>query len=261
MWDPRERQEAEASATLLMSPHRLKFCQNSIPDRFQNGTSVLSPRGLGLVRGIPKVLACFHEELDGTRLFALNNLTLFNAILNDVWEVLVTVVEKPSDWHRRFTGQWPWMCMQVGPPPEEEEEEEEEEAVHEGMALDGGMVGPCSGLLVGHIVLPSQPFIKIPAEAFPSSQTPSRCWLVLEARNLVNPKKNTLWDLLVNLCPDLKIQQFEGKRDYARVRVIEDDKPLVCSAIKALAKQLGKRPNDVDIMEVRSERRFDSPRD
>jgi len=150
--------------------------------------------------------------------------------------------------------------MQVGPPPEEEEEEEEE-AVHEGMALDGGMVGPCSGLLVGHILLPSQPFIKIPAEAFPSSQTPSRCWLVLEARNLVNPKKNTLWDLLVNVCPDLKIQKFEGERDYARVRVIEDDKPLVCSAIKALAKQLGKRPNDVDITEVRSERRFDSPRD
>jgi len=177
----------------------------------------------------------------------LNNWTLFNAILSGVGEVLVTVVEKPSDWHRRFTGEWPWMCMQVGPP-----------LVHGGMAFDGPTIPPCSGLLVGEIL---EPFIKIPAEAFPSSQTPSRCWLVLEARNLVNPKKNTLWDLLVNVCPDLKIQKFEGERDYARVRVIEDDKPLVCSAIKALAKQLGKRPNDVDITEVRSERRFDSPRD
>jgi len=102
---------------------------------------------------------------------------------------------------------------------------------------------------------------QIPAESFPSTQIRSRCWLVLEARNLVNPQKNTLYALLIDMCPDLNIQRFHGERDYARVRVTEDDKPLVRSAIKALAKQLGKQPKSVDCFEVEGERRFDSPRD
>jgi len=197
-WDPLERREAEASPT-WMSPHRLKFCQNSISAQFQDGTSVFAPRC-----GIPKVLACFH----GVRLFALNNRTLFNALRNDVEPVIVTVVEKPSDWHLRFSGKRPWMCMKV-------------------------RLG---------VQLRSAPFIKIPVESFPSPQASSPCWLLLEAPNLVNPKKRTFYDLLADMCPDLNIRRFQGEREYARVRVIEDDQPLVRSAIKALAKQLGNNP-------------------
>jgi len=110
-------------------------------------------------------------------------------------------------------------------------------------------------------VLFSAPFVKIPAESFPSTHAPSRCWLVLESRNLVNPQKNTHYGLLTDMCADLNIQRFHGERDYTRVRVTEDDKPLVRSAIKALAKQLCKQPKTVDCFEVEGERRFDSPRD
>jgi len=206
--------------------HRLVFCQDSISTKFRDGSSVYDRR----TGGHPGVLACFHSDAYGERLFVLNNRTLFNAIENKIDKLVVTIVEKPSDWTHRFTGRRPWLCIKVRRPQEQ-------------------------------ILSLSVPFVKIPADAVPSVVPPSRVLVVLEARNLVNPKKDNLYSLIKEFSPELNIQEFEGVRAYARVRVAEEDEPLVRCVLKAIAKSLGKRPNAVDCFEVEGERRFESPRD
>jgi len=207
----------------LMHTCSLRFCQDSIATRFRDGSSVYGPcRG----PSHPKVIACFHSEVDGTRLYALNNRTLFNAIHNKVSSIIVHVVDKPSDWESRFTGKKPWLCMRVR-----------------------------------HVGQPMSMHVKIPAEAFPPAHVASRCLIVLEARNLVHPKKNNLWSLINDMCPELNAQAVEGDRAYARVRVAQDDEALVRCVVKAIAKTLGKKVNTVDCFEVEELRRFESPRD
>lgn len=104
-------------------------------------------------------------------------------------------------------------------------------------------------------------FVRIPAEAFPSMQSQSRCLIVLEVRNLVNPKNDTLVCLIKDMCPRLNAEPVEGDRAYARVRIFQDDEALVRSVIKTIAKKLGKKPSDVGCTELVDLRLFESPRD
>jgi len=209
-------------AELWVRPQRLKFCQDSISRNFYDGTSVFKPR-----HGIPKISACFHWESDGLRLFALNNRTLFNAMYTDVSTVLVSIVEKPDDWLRRFTGRRPWMCMKVRGPT-------------------------CT-----------PDALRIPATAFPGpgGGQQSICLVVLEVRNLVNAKTETFLNLLKDMSSDLDARHVEGPRSFARVRVNESDVPLVRSMVKALAERKGKNVRTVDCIEVQGMRRYESPRD
>lgn len=206
-------------AQLRMSSNRLKFCQDSISRSFHDGTSVFD-----FCEGTPKILACFHWEHDGTRLFALNNRTLFSAIHRGVGEVIVNIVEKPDDWPRRFTGSRPWMCVKVR--------------------------GACEP----HA-------LRIPAPAFPGGGQRSICLVVLEARNLVNPKKDTCYDLLKELSSDLDARAVHGPRAFARVRVNEDDMPLVRSMVKAIAERMGKSVRKAHCVEIQGVRLYESPRD
>lgn len=202
-------------------PRNLLFPQDSISCYFHDGSSVFSPR-----RGTPKILACFHAERDRRRLYALNNRTLFNAIHNGVGQVIVNIVEKPDDWPRRFTGSRPWMCVKVR-----------------------GGFRACAQAL------------RIPAQAFPSQNRQSSCFVVLEVRGLINQKNNTFYNLLKEMSSDLDVRFEAGQREFARVRVNENDVPLVRSMAKALAERMGKKARDVDCVEVEGQRRYETPRD
>lgn len=163
--------------------------------------------------------------LGRTRLFTLNNRTLFNAIYTRVGEIIVNIVDKPEDWRRRFTGSSPWMCVKVR----------------------------------GLSFIPQA--LRIPAAAFPGDGHQSICLVVLEARNLVNPKKDMLYDLLKEMSSDLDARRVDGPRAFSRVRVKEDDVPLVRSMVKAIAERMGKNVRAVNCSEVQGMRRYESPRD
>jgi hypothetical protein len=141
-----------------------------------------------------RILASFHTVPGETypRLFAISNRTLFNARYNSdtisMW-IQVRIVPKPSDWDRRFTAKKPWSSIHV-----REDRHPHGEMIH--MAL------------------------RIPVDAFPSDQPNIGGDVVLEVRNLVNPKKDEpLFALLQNMCRDseitVAIQQEEGLRAYA----------------------------------------------
>lgn len=215
--------ELNPGEQLRISPRRVKFCQDSISRFFHDGTSVFD-----FPQDIPKISACFHQEYDGTRLFALNNRTLFNAIHTNVDEIIVNIVKKPSDWPRRFTGSRPWMCVKVR-----------------------GSEAPLRAYYSA---------AKLPASAFPGGGHRSLCLVVLEARNLVNSKKDTLVDLLKDMSPDLDVQPVVGPRAFARVRVNESDVPLIKRMIKAIAERMGKNVRAVDCFEVDGLRLYESPR-
>lgn len=226
IWEPQTQTIVPTS--IQVNPNRLRFCQDSISEIFRDGSSVFRN-----CKDMPTILACFHEEADGMRLFALNNRTLFNAIVNDVKVVDVNIVEKPFDWEDRFTGRWPWMCIWVRRP-----------------------------MVIKQCALSSGSKVRIPAETITPTPSSSRCSIVLEARNLINPKKKNLTALIKEKCPDLDVQEpVDVERAYARVRVAEEDVPLVQCIVKAIAKDLGKNPNTVSCDEVSEKlRRFNSPR-
>lgn len=219
--------EHEHGDQFWTDPHNLKFCQDSISRCFQDGTSVFDFR-----KGTAKILACFHREHDGTRLFALNNRTLFNVIHRSVGEVFVSIVDKPDDWPRRFTGSRPWMCVKV-----------------RGLTF------------IPQVGYAEPQALRIPASAFPGGGHRSICLVVLEARNLVNPKKDTLRGLLKEMSSDLDARAVDGPRAFARVRVNEDDVPLVRSMVKAIAERNGKNVRTVDCVEIQGMRLYESPRD
>lgn len=171
-------------------------------------------------------------EIDGIRLFALNNRTLFNAIHRNVNEVIVNIVEKPDDWPRRFTGNRHWMCIKV--------------------RRRTIIAKPCSSEM--HAV-------RIPAPAFLGGDNRSICFVVLDVRNLVNARKDTLFALLKDMSSELGVRAVDGPRAFARVRINEDDVPLVRSMVKAIAKRIGKQVWTVDCFEVDGMRSYESPRD
>lgn len=221
-------------ARFKINPHRLKFCQDSISRFFHDGTSVFKR-----CEGTPKILACFHKELDGIRLFALNNRTLFNAIYRNLNEVIVNIIEKPEDWPRRFTGRRLWMCIEV--------------RQRKSMAQSDRVEPHCGW---------PDAALRIPDTAFPGGEEHrSICFVVLEVRNLVNPrKKDTLFALLKDMSSDLDVRAVEGPRAYARVRINENDVPLVRSMVKAIAERMGKQVWTVECVEVEDMRLYDSPR-
>jgi len=219
--------EVEPGEQLRVSPRRLRFCQDSVSRAFHDGTSVFDRR-----QGTPKISACFYEEVGGTRLFALNNRTLFNAIHTGLDEIIVNIVQKPEDWLRRFTASPPWMCMKV-----------------RGL----NFIPP-----VGYV---ERQALRIPAAAFPGNGQQSICLVVLEVRNLVNSNKDTLYDLLKDMSSDLDARCVDGPHAFARVRVKEDDVPLIRSMVKAIAERKGKNVRAVDCSEVQGMRLYESPRD
>lgn len=103
--------------------------------------------------------------------------------------------------------------------------------------------------------------LRIPASAFPGSDRQSVCLVVLEVRGLINPKRDTVCALLRDMSSDLDARQVDGPRAYARVRVSEDDAPLVRSMIKAIAQSRGKSSRAVECVEIRELRQYESPRD
>lgn len=214
-----------AEPSMKLHPWHLRFSQDSISERFHNGRSVFDP-----CIETHTILACFHTEAGKTHLFAINNRTLFNALINKVNEVTVNIVEKPFDWERRFTGQTPWMCMRV---------------------RTTSWIRRCSAS-----------YVRIPSETIAPMGTRSCCLVVLEVRNLVNPKNATFYSLIKDKCPELNVQDpIDVDKAYARVRVAEEEVPLVRSIVKAIAKDLGKKLNTVSCVEVEGLRRFESPRD
>lgn len=216
-----------AAPSMKIHPWRLRFSQDSISERFHNGRSVFDPCIV-----THTILACFHTELGKTHLFAINNRTLFNALINKAEEVTVNIVEKPFDWGRRFTGQRPWMCMRV---------------------RTTSWFRSCSA---------SRSYVRIPSETIAPTETRSCCLVVLEVRNLVHPKNATFYSLIKDKCPELNVHYpVDVDKAYARVRVAEEEVPLVRSIVKAIAKDLGKKLNTVSCVEVEGLRRFESPRD
>lgn len=190
-----------------------------------------------------RILACFHTVPGEkyARLFALNNQTLFNARHNSgkvSFFIQVHIVPKPSDWDRRFTAKKPWRSIHV------------REEVH-----------PSGGMF--HQRADRQHALRIRVDVFPSIQPNMGGDVVLEVRNLVNAKKGKpLFALLQNMCRDteitINIQQVEGDRAYARVRVSNQDEALVRSMIKAIGQQRDKK---LSVHEVDGTRSFASPRD
>jgi hypothetical protein len=224
-----------AAPSMKIHPWRLRFSQDSISERFHNGCSVFDPCIV-----THTILACFHTEAGKTHLFAINNRTLFNALINKVKEVTVNIVEKPFDWERRFTGQKPWMCMQV---------------------RTTSWIRTCTTSSIG-FESASGSYVRIPAETIAPRETRSCCLVVLEVRKLVNPKNTTFYSLIKDKCPELNVQDpIDIDKAYARVRVAEEEVPLVRSIVKAIAKDLGKKLKTVSCVEVEGLRRFESPRD
>lgn len=218
---------------LRTSPHKLKFCQDSILRFFRDGTSVFDLR-----RGTPKIVACFHSQDGDTRLFALNNRTLFNAIYNDISAVLVNIIEKPAEWPTRFTGRRPWMCTKVR--------------------------GLRSGSHARELQDDFSDALIIPSAVFPGQQRRSVCFVVAEVCGLVKPNPNgdTFYRLLSHMSPDLDIRPYEeDARSFVRVWVNEDDVPLVRNMARAIAESGGMNVRNVRCREVPGLRRYESPRD
>lgn len=234
-WDPTVLVEPASSfwterkpgSQIRTSPHTLKFCQDSISRVFYDRSSVFDLR-----QGTPRILACFHSEHGETRLFALNSRTLFNAIINNINDVLVNIVEKPADWPRRFTASCPWMCVKV-----------------RGLHSHGLQAESAS--------------LRIPASAFPGQSRQRVCFVVLEVRNLISPSPDTatFYDMLKDMSPDLDVHPYDGQRSFARVGVSEDDVALVRSMAKGIAARMGKNVRVWDCKEVQGLRWYESPRD
>ena len=81
---------------------------------------------------------------------------------------------------------------------------------------------------------------------------------MLEVRNLVRPKKESLLSLLEEMCPALRATGVEGNRSYARVRIAQQDEILVRRMVKDIARHLGKKVSSVYCTEVVDLRLYNS---
>jgi len=151
--------------------------------------------------------------------YALNNRTLFNVAYNGVKKVRVLIVDPPSDWNVRFTGAHCGYCIE----------------------------------LKAHLEA-----VVIPLSSLCSNEPRGRCFVVLEARNLIKPQRSddSLLLLLQDFAADIKIEEVQGARSYARIRVYCRDADLAKKIIKAIGEQRGKT---VEVREVPNERRYASP--
>jgi len=103
--------------------------------------------------------------------------------------------------------------------------------------------------------------VRIPAQSFPTSEPRSVCFVVLEVKNLVNPKNRlSFYSLLKDMAPDLDIRPFDERSKF-RVRVNEDDVELIQSMAKAIAERRGKNVRGVRCVEIEGLHEYESPRD
>ena len=226
----------------LMSPLHLSYCQASVKGWFRDG------QGITTKLHSYNVIACYHDGI----LFTLNNRTLYSALHNEIEEIAVLIVKKPLDWDRRFTAKPPYTFVHVRTNRHDETLCEMLEDSNWCGAVVGAVVGPVDG-------------IQLPAAAFPGAEPSGPPGLVvLEVDRLINSKnrdnqESSLTNLLKEYCPKLHLEEVDGERSYARVRIRMEDEALVREVIKAIGRERGKRGMSIRV--VQGSQIFESPRD
>lgn len=162
------------------------------------------------------VVACVSNGA----LHCLNERTWFSAIQNEVVTVVVRVIEKPDD--------FPIAGLQG------EQERDDVQVIL------------CSA---------TDTAVRLPSELLDTGRQ-VRGHVVLEASGLIKPSApQTLAALLRSWSPELEIEEYQGKRGYARVRVTARHEALACQIIKVIGRE---RRKHVKIKEVPATREYDS---
>ena len=206
----------------LMNPLHLRYSQGSVETYFSDGRDITTR-----LRSY-NVIACYHEGI----LFTLNNRTLYSALYNGIEEIAVLIVKKPLDWDRRFTAEPPYTVIRSL-----------------GLQLLWGL---------------QDNSLRLPAAAFPGAEPLGPTGLVvLEVESLINSKnrdnqESSLTNLLKKYCPQLHLEEVDGERSYARVRIRMEDEALIREVIKAIGKERGKRGMSIRV--VPGSQIFESPR-
>lgn len=203
----------------LMSPCHLGYCQDSVATCFRDGRDITTRLSSY------SVIACYHDGI----LLTLNNRTLYSALYNGIEEIAVVIVKKPSDWDQRFTAEPPYAFVHVRAR-----------------------------------VIPEA--LELPALAFPGAEPsgPTGSGLVvLEVDKLINSKnrdnkESSLTNLLKKYCPQLHLEEVDGERSYARVRIRMEDEALIREVLKAIGRERGKRGMSIRVVE--GSQIFESPR-
>lgn len=203
----------------LMSPLHLGYCQDSVAGCFRDGRDITTR-----LRSY-SVIACYHDGI----LLSLNNRTLYSALYNGIEEIAVVIVKKPFDWDRRFTAKPPYTRVR------------HDESEH----------------YVAHA-------LSLPAAAFPGAEPSGPTGsMVLEVDRLINIKnrdnqESSLTNLLKKYCAQLHLEEVDGERSYARVRIRMEDEALIRGVLKAIGKERGKHGMSIRVVE--GSRIFESPR-
>ena len=208
----------------LMSPLNLGYCQDSVAACFRDGQDIRNR-----LRSY-SVIACYHDGI----LLSLNNRTLYSALYNGIEEIAVVIVKKPFDWDQRFSAKPPYTFVRVRTNRHDE-----------------------SGHYIAHA-------LPLPAAAFPGAEPSGPTGLmVLEVDRLINSKnrdnqESSLKNLLKKYCPQLHLEEVDGERSYARVRIRMEDEALIREVLKAIGKE--RRKHGMSIRVVEGSRIFESPR-
>jgi len=210
-------------AHMRLSPHQLLYSQDSIASCFQDGRAITSRLREYSIVACLWTIPCGPEKYT-TELFTLNNRTLFSAIYNGVETVKVAIVETDG-FQDRFTASRPFTTIR-----------RRRSTRQFAVAIPEALRVP---VVRGHAVL--------------------------EADRIINRRpgqEETLGSMLRERRAHNKfyiqgsIDNEEGPRSYARVRVSINDEDAIRSAIKDIGKERGKRVNVKTISRV-----FESPRD
>lgn len=231
----------------LMSPLHLSYCQVSVAKCFWDGRDITTE----IHRY--NVIACYHDGM----LFTLNNRTLYSALHNGIEEIAVLIVKKPLDWDRRFTAKPPYTFVRVRTHWHDEMHKD----ARKSLCTTTGAITTSftfSGLFSGRVGM------RLPAAAFPGAVPAGPTGLmVLEVDRLINSKnrdnqESSLTNLLKKYCPQLHLEEVDGERSYARVRIRMEDEALIREVIKAIGKERGKRGMSIRV--VPGSQIFESPR-
>ena len=233
----------------LISPLHLSFCQSSVKRCFRDGRDITTKLHSY------NVIVCYHDGI----LFTLNNRTLYSALYNEIEEIAVLIVKKPLDWdrrpNRRFTAKPPYTFVHVRTEHDEMLykiqkmiEDEDPGPYFSQPRLSGGL-----GVVIPALAFPG---------AEPSGPTGSGL-VVLEVDNLINSKnrdnqESSLTNLLKKYCPQLHLEEVDGERSYARVRIRMEDEALIREVLKAIGRERGKRGMSIRV--VPGSQIFESPR-
>jgi len=210
---------------MQLNPHQLRYSQDSIASHFHDGVPVWERLGNYSVCACMKTTGYDDDGHAEEELFTLNNRTLYSAIYNGVNTISVIVVDT-DDWEHRFTAQCPWTTIRVREP-------------RRALPLQAG----------------ARP------EALHVNTPKARGHVVLEVDHIINRRpgqEETLCTLLRTRLVHLanQIEQEDGPRSYARVRVPMEQEDVVRAEIKQIGHEHRKRVNIKTISRV-----FESPRD